>query len=67
MQNIAGNIKIIFARETPVTSEKVLSLDHVKEKHLEFLPEGGIKLDLRGKPWKEVFRELKEVLKKLKI
>lgn len=67
MQNIAGNIKIIFARETPVTSEKILSLYPVKEKHLKFLPEGGIELALRGKPWKEVFRELKEVLRKLKI
>ncbi len=66
MQNIAGNIKIIFARETPVTSEKILSLYTVKEKHLKFLPEGGIELDLRGKPWKKVFRELKEVLRKLK-
>jgi transcription-repair coupling factor (superfamily II helicase) len=67
MQNIAGNIKIIFAPETPVASEKILSLYPVKEKYLKFLPEGGIELDLRGKPWKKVFRELKEVLRKLKI
>ncbi len=32
---------------------------------VKFLPEGGIELDLRGKSWNEVFRELKGIMEEL--
>lgn len=32
-----------------------------------FLPEGDIEIDLRGKSWNEVFRELKKIMKELGV
>ncbi|MEK7823263.1 MAG: TRCF domain-containing protein, partial [Nitrospirota bacterium] len=65
IQNIEGKIKIIFAPETSVTPQKVLSLSKNREKYLRFLPEGGFELDLRGKQWNEIFIKLKEILEEL--
>ncbi len=31
----------------------------------KFLPEGGIELDLKGKSWNEIFRELKSIMEEL--
>jgi transcription-repair coupling factor (superfamily II helicase) len=65
IQNITGRIQIIFAPETPATSEKIFSLYNTRKKILKFLPEGGIELDLRGKPWSDIFKELKRVMEEL--
>jgi len=67
IQNISGRVKILFAPETPVTPEKIFSLYKGREGLLKFLPEGGIELNLRDKKWKEVFKEVKEILKELYI
>jgi len=66
IQNVAGKVKILFAHETSVTSQKIFSLIKNREKYFKFLPEGGIELDLRGKQWNEIFRELKGVMEELR-
>lgn len=48
----------------PEPSNKVYK-NRDREVHLKFLSEGGIELDLTGKPWNEVSSELKEVLREL--
>jgi transcription-repair coupling factor (superfamily II helicase) len=65
IQNITGRIQIIFAPDTPATSEKIFSLYNTRKKILKFLPEGGIELDFRGKPWSDIFRELKKMIGEL--
>lgn len=65
IQNITGRIQIIFASEAPVTSQQILSLYNTRKKILKFLPEGGVELDLRGKPWSDIFRELKKMIGEL--
>ena len=34
---------------------------------LKFLPEGGIEMNLKGKKWDEVFKEVKDVPTPMKI
>ena len=65
IQNITGRIQIIFAPDTPATSEKIFSLYNTRKKILKFLPEGGIELDFRGKPWSDIFKELKKMIGEL--
>lgn len=65
IQNIEGKIKIIFAPETSITPQNVLSLSKNREKYIRFLPEGGFELDLRGKQWNAIFIKLKEILEEL--
>jgi transcription-repair coupling factor (superfamily II helicase) len=67
IQNIAGRIKILFAPETPVTSEMIFSLYKNRQGYLKFLPERGIELDLRGKSWSEIFSELKGIMEELRL
>ena len=62
IQNITDRIQIIFAPDMPATSEKIFSLYNTRKKILKFLPEGGIELDFRGKPWSDIFKELKRVI-----
>ncbi len=60
-----GMISILFAEESPVSPESILSLYDKKERGLRFLPERGIKLDMKGKNWDKVYSKLKRILKKL--
>jgi transcription-repair coupling factor (superfamily II helicase) len=63
--NTRGKITIIFAPETPVTPEKVIFLYGKRKEGLKLLPEGGIEINLSGKPWGEVFEQIKEVMEEL--
>ena len=65
MVNLGGNIRILFAPETPVTPEQLFALHGTRKGSIKFLPEGGIELLLRGKPWKTVCNELKTVMEEL--
>ncbi len=65
IQNILGKVQIIFAPDTSVSSRQIFSLYDTRKKMLKFLPEGGVELDLRGKGWKEIFKELKRVMEEL--
>jgi transcription-repair coupling factor (superfamily II helicase) len=65
IRNIAGKIKILFASETPVTPEQIFALYSARKGYIKFLPEGGIELDLRGKDWAGVYKELKGLMKEL--
>ncbi|MEF9426083.1 MAG: transcription-repair coupling factor [Candidatus Mariimomonas ferrooxydans] len=65
IQNISGRIKILFAPETEVTPQRILSIYKNRSKYLKFLPEGGIEIDLRGKPWNEAYRELKVIMEEI--
>ncbi|MCK5511634.1 MAG: DEAD/DEAH box helicase, partial [Thermodesulfovibrionia bacterium] len=65
IQNMAGRMKIVFAPETPVTSQQIFSLYKNRKTYLKFLPEGGIEVDLRGKEWSEIFIELKSIMEEL--
>ncbi|MEE8329943.1 MAG: transcription-repair coupling factor [Thermodesulfovibrionia bacterium] len=65
IQNISGRIKVLFAPETEVTLQKILSIYKNRSKYLKFLPECGIEIDLRGKPWNEVYRELKVIMEEI--
>ena len=65
IQNITGRIQIMFAPDTPVVSEQIFSLYNTRKKVLRFLPEGGFELDLRGKAWRDVFKEIKKVMAEL--
>jgi len=65
IQNMAGKIRVLFAPDSPVPSEKIFSLYESRKKYFKFLPEGGIELDLRGKKWCDIFRELKELMEEL--
>jgi transcription-repair coupling factor (superfamily II helicase) len=61
-----GTVKILFSKETDVTPQKILSVYETRRQSLRLLPEGGIEMDLRGKPWSTVFRELKTLLNELR-
>lgn len=65
MQNILGKVQIVFAPDTPVSSQQIFSLYDTRKKTLKFLPEGGVELDLRGKGWKDIFNEVKRVMEEL--
>jgi transcription-repair coupling factor (superfamily II helicase) len=65
IKNRAGRIEVLFAAETPVTPERVFSLHNTRKGYVKFLPEGGIELNLKGKPWDEVYGELKGVMEEL--
>jgi transcription-repair coupling factor (superfamily II helicase) len=65
IQNVAGKVRVLFAPETPVSTERIFALHDTRKKLLKFLPEGGIELDLRGKKWNDVYREVMGVMKEL--
>jgi transcription-repair coupling factor (superfamily II helicase) len=65
IQNRAGKIRIFFSPETPVTTKELFSLLKSRKEYLKFLPEGGIELNLRGKAWDEMFREIKKLLQEV--
>jgi transcription-repair coupling factor (superfamily II helicase) len=65
IQNILGKVQIIFAPDTPVSSQQIFSLYDTRKKVLKFLPEGGLELDLRGKGWKDIFKEVKKVMEEI--
>jgi transcription-repair coupling factor (superfamily II helicase) len=65
IQKIAGKIRIFFASEAPVTSEKIFSLYKSRKKFLKFLPEGGIELNLRGQEWDGIFKEIKRIIEEI--
>jgi transcription-repair coupling factor (superfamily II helicase) len=65
IQNVAGKVRVLFAPETPVSTEKIFALHNTRKKHLKFLPEGGIELDLRGKNWDDVYLEVMGVMEEL--
>ncbi|TNF53959.1 transcription-repair coupling factor, partial [bacterium] len=63
--NTQGRITVIFAPETPVTPEKLISLYGKRTEGLKLLPEGGIEVDLSGKPWGEMYEQIKELMEEL--
>ncbi|RJQ56148.1 MAG: transcription-repair coupling factor [Nitrospiraceae bacterium] len=65
IQNILGRVQIIFAPDTAVPPQKIFSLHDTRKKILKFLPEGGVELDLRGKGWSDVVKELKSLMEDL--
>jgi len=65
IQNVAGKIRVIFAPETPVSTETIFSLHDTRKTRLKFLPEGGIELDVRGKPWSGVYRDIMGIIEEL--
>lgn len=65
IQNIGGRIRIIFACETRIPTQKIFRLYKNRKEYIKFLPEGGIELDLRSKPWQEIFSELNGVMTEL--
>ena len=65
IENIGGRIRIIFAPETPIGSEKIFSLYNTREEYLRFLPEGGIELDLTGKQWDKIIKVLRGILEEV--
>lgn len=65
IQNVAGKVRILFAPDTPVSTEKIFSLHNTRKAHLKFLPEGGIEIDLRGKQWDDVYCEVMGVMDEL--
>jgi transcription-repair coupling factor (superfamily II helicase) len=67
IQNITGRIQIMFAPDTPVASQQIFSLYNTRKKILRFLPEGGFELDLRGRAWNDVFKEIKKVMEELEV
>jgi transcription-repair coupling factor (superfamily II helicase) len=67
IQNINGNIKFLFAPETPVTPEMLFSLYKKGGDPVKFLPEGGIELNPSGKGWGEIFMKVKGLLSELEF
>ncbi|MBI4683447.1 MAG: transcription-repair coupling factor [Nitrospirae bacterium] len=65
LDNVEGRIRIFFATETPVTPQQLFALHETRKGWIKFLPEGGIELNLKGKPWEKIFRELKGVMEEL--
>jgi transcription-repair coupling factor (superfamily II helicase) len=65
LRNTGGTLTLLFAKTTEVTPQKLLSVYKGRKKCLKLLPEGGIEVDLRNRLWKEVFRELKRIMKEL--
>ena len=65
IQNVAGKVRVIFAQDTPVSTEKIFSLHDTRTTLLKFLPEGGIELDVRGKQWNDVYRDIMGVMEEL--
>lgn len=65
IENTDGRIKILFAPETPVIPQQLFDLYTTRKGWIKFLPEGGIELNLKGKPWDKIFNELIEIMKEL--
>jgi transcription-repair coupling factor (superfamily II helicase) len=65
IQNVGGKVRVLFAPETSVSTEKIFALHNTRKAHLKFLPEGGIELDLRGKNWDDVYLEVMGVMEEL--
>lgn len=65
LQNVAGRVRLLFAPETPVSSDRIFALHNTRQGYLRFLPEGGVELDLRGQAWPFVCQELQKVFDEL--
>jgi transcription-repair coupling factor (superfamily II helicase) len=65
IQKTGDSYKLLFAPDTPVSSDKIFSLYNTRKRYLKFLPEGGIELKLKRKEWRDVFSELKGVMEEL--
>jgi transcription-repair coupling factor (superfamily II helicase) len=65
IRNIEGKVRILFASDTPVSPEQIFALYSARKGYIKFVPEGGIELDLRGKGWAGVYKELKGLIKEL--
>ncbi|MBI5664534.1 MAG: transcription-repair coupling factor [Nitrospirae bacterium] len=65
IENISGKIKMLFAPETAVVPQQLFDLHTTRKGRIKFLPEGGIELNLTGKPWDKIFSELTGVMKEL--
>ena len=67
IHNAAGTYRIFFADETEVTPDMLFALQTTRKGQIKFLPEGGIELDMRGKKWNTVYKELRELLEELTV
>ena len=65
IEHIEGKIKILFAPDTHVIPQQLFDLHTTRKGWIKFLAEGGIELNLKGKPWDRIFRELKGIMKEL--
>ena len=64
IEESAGNIRVIFSKNTKVAVEKVLELGDIMKGRIKFLQE-GFEIKGRNLAWDETFKLIKEVLKKL--
>jgi len=64
IEESAGNIRVIFSKNTKVAVEKVLGLGDIMKGKIKFLQE-GFEIKGRNLVWDETFKLIKEVLKKL--
>jgi transcription-repair coupling factor (superfamily II helicase) len=65
IQNTGDSVKVLFDSSTVVTPQELLSLYKKEKERLRLLPEGGIEIDLKGRPPDEVFRELNRIMEYL--
>ncbi|MEW6600003.1 MAG: transcription-repair coupling factor [Nitrospirota bacterium] len=65
IENIEGRVRIIFSPETAVTPQQLFDLHTTRKGWIKFLPEGGIELNLKGKPWDKLYMVLKTIMQEL--
>jgi transcription-repair coupling factor (superfamily II helicase) len=65
IHNKTGIIRMVFAPETPVTPSQILSIYEKRKQHLKLLPEGGVEINLRNRPWRVVCSELTGIMGEL--
>lgn len=60
IQEIKGNVRVIFAKDTKVSVEKILGLQKIMDGRIRFLQE-GFELDIKGLPWNTVYEEIQKL------
>lgn len=64
IHDIHGRIQVLFSPDTKVPLESILNLQKKIDGKIRFLPE-GFELDLKGLPFKRVYKEVYEVMSEL--
>lgn len=64
IEEVSGNIRIIFSKDTKVEAENILGLRDTVGDRIRFLPE-GFEIKAKNLTWDETYKITKEVLEKL--
>ena len=65
VQDAHGRCTFLFSPDTPVMPDSIFSAQSARKEKMRFLPD-GFQLDLHGKEFHEVYKEIRTILRELK-